>query len=81
MPLWVPLGSIGTPRASPGEVNKGIFCGNRSEEGFGRVQGTIWELFFIDFGCYVGWCWDGFLSKCAVVVSYMSVNSGNDLYK
>ena len=45
----IPLGSIGAPMASPGEGNKGTFLGNRSGEGFGRVQGTILELFLTVF--------------------------------
>ena len=75
-PFGVPLGSIGTPMASPGEGNKGTFLGNRSGEGFGRVQGTILELFLIVFGDYFEGFSRAYVALFSIIVESVSAVLG-----
>ena len=75
-PFGVPLGSIGAPMASPGEGNKGTFFGNRSGEGFGRVRGTILELFLVVLGDYFEGFSSAYLALFSIGVVSISAVSG-----
>ena len=72
----VPLGSSGAPMASPGEGNKGIFSGIRFGGGFGRVQGTILELFLVVFGDYVEGFSRAYVALFSIIVEYVSAVLG-----
>jgi len=62
--------------ATPGEGNKGTFLGNRSGEGFGRVQGTILELFLMVFGDYFEGFSRAYLALFSIIVECISPVSG-----